>query len=64
MDHYFILLFFGFLAAVIGVSLPGLLNMTAVKVAQERGKKRLFYTLQALYPLFLSKPMLRFSLLN
>ena len=39
MDYYFILLFFGFLAAVIGVSLPGLLNMTAVKVAQERGKQ-------------------------
>lgn len=39
MHHYFILLFFGFLAAAIGVSLPGLLNMTAVKVAQERGKK-------------------------
>lgn len=38
MDHYFILLLIGFLAAVIGVSLPGLLNMTAVKVAQERGR--------------------------
>ncbi|MBB1150663.1 LysE family transporter [Myroides sp. NP-2] len=39
MDHYFILLIIGFLAAVIGVSLPGLLNMTAVKVAQERGRQ-------------------------
>ena len=54
MDHYFILLFLGFLAAVIGVSLPGLLNMTAVKVAQERGKKdSILYIIGALSVIFI-----------
>jgi len=53
MDH-FELLFFGFLAAVIGVSLPGLLNMTAVKVAQERGKKAsILYIAGALSVIFI-----------
>ncbi|WP_413513418.1 amino acid permease [Myroides odoratus] len=54
MVDYFILLFFGFLAAVIGVSLPGLLNMTAVKVAQERGKQAsILYILGALSVIFI-----------
>ncbi len=39
MDYFFILLLYGFLAAVIGVSLPGLLNMTAVKIAHTQGRK-------------------------
>ena len=33
------LLFFGFFAALVGVSLPGLLNMTAVKIANQQGRK-------------------------
>lgn len=33
------ILFFGFFAALLGVSLPGLLNMTAVKIAKEDGSK-------------------------
>lgn len=41
--QYFTLLLFGFLAAVVGVSFPGLLNMTAVKIANEKGKKDVFY---------------------
>lgn len=54
MVDYFILLFFGFLAAVIGVSLPGLLNMTAVKVAQARGKQAsILYILGALSVIFI-----------
>ena len=35
----FTLLFFGFFAALLGVSLPGLLNMTAVKIANQQGRK-------------------------
>lgn len=33
------LLILGFLAAVVGVSLPGLLNMTAVKISKNEGRK-------------------------
>jgi threonine/homoserine/homoserine lactone efflux protein len=52
--QYFTLLFFGFLAAVLGVSLPGLLNMTAVKIAKEKGKKEvLYYVLGALVVIFI-----------
>ncbi len=38
----FTLLILGFLAATLGVSLPGLLNMTAVKIAKEEGGKQAF----------------------
>jgi len=54
MVDYLLVLFFGFLAAVIGVSLPGLLNMTAVKVAQARGKQAsILYILGALSIIFI-----------
>lgn len=39
MGDAFGLLMLGFLAAVIGVSLPGLLNMTAVKIFKNEGQK-------------------------
>lgn len=39
MIEFLELLIFGFLAATIGVSLPGLLNMTAVKISKNEGKK-------------------------
>lgn len=39
MGDAFGLLVLGFLAAVIGVSLPGLLNMTAVKISKNEGQK-------------------------
>lgn len=48
------LLFFGFLAATLGVSLPGLLNMTAVKIAKEEGGRQAFhYILGALAVIFI-----------
>ncbi|MHC5354403.1 amino acid permease [Myroides sp. LJL115] len=47
------LLIFGFIAALLGVSLPGLLNMTAVKIAKEHGGKNVFqYVLGALIVIF------------
>lgn len=39
MGDAFGLLMLGFLAAVVGVSLPGLLNMTAVKIFKNEGRK-------------------------
>ncbi len=54
MDYFFILLLYGFLAAVIGVSLPGLLNMTAVKIAHTQGQKAVVsYLSGALIVIFL-----------
>lgn len=48
------LLFFGFLAATLGVSLPGLLNMTAVKIAKEEGGRNAFsYVLGASTVIFI-----------
>lgn len=48
-----ILLVIGFIAAVLGVSLPGLLNMTAVKINKEKGQKSAFeYVLGALLVIF------------
>jgi len=48
------LLFFGFVAATLGVSLPGLLNMTAVKISKERGKRdAISYILGALTVIFI-----------
>ncbi|WP_010252819.1 amino acid permease [Myroides injenensis] len=50
----FTLLLFGFLAAIIGVSLPGLLNMTAVKVATKDGYVNAFkYTMGAIVVIFI-----------
>lgn len=52
--EYLTLLLFGFLAAVVGVLLPGLLNMTAVKIAKERGgKESVYYTSGALTVIFI-----------
>jgi threonine/homoserine/homoserine lactone efflux protein len=43
----------GFLAAVIGISPPGLINMTAAKVSMTDGKKRgLIFVLGALFVIF------------
>lgn len=39
MIEFLELVVLGFLAAVLGVSLPGLLNMTAVKISKSEGKK-------------------------
>lgn len=50
----FTLLLLGFFAATLGVSLPGLLNMTAVKIAKEEGGKPAFlYVLGALVVIFI-----------
>lgn len=49
----FTLLLLGFFAATLGVSLPGLLNMTAVKIAKEDGGKQAFlYVCGALAVIF------------
>ncbi|MTG98655.1 MULTISPECIES: LysE family translocator [Myroides] len=49
-----ILLLYGFMAAVLGVSLPGLLNMTAVKISQEYGYNDAFkYICGALSVIFI-----------
>lgn len=51
--EYLYFLLFGFVAAVIGVSLPGLLNMTAVKIALKEGKESAYtYMLGALITIF------------
>lgn len=51
---YITLLFFGFLAAVVGVSLPGLLNMNAVKIANEDSYQSAYrYVLGALVVIFI-----------
>ncbi|MEK6450882.1 MULTISPECIES: amino acid permease [Myroides] len=50
----FTLLLLGFFAATLGVSLPGLLNMTAVKIAKEDGGKQAFlYVCGALAVIFI-----------
>lgn len=52
--EYLYFLLFGFIAAVIGVSLPGLLNMTAVKLALKEGKESAYtYVLGALVTIFI-----------
>ncbi|WP_430614295.1 amino acid permease [Flavobacterium sp. JP2137] len=52
--EYLYFLLFGFIAAVIGVSLPGLLNMTAVKIALKEGKESAYsYVLGALFTIFI-----------
>ncbi len=51
--EYLYFLLFGFIAAVIGVSLPGLLNMTAVKIALKEGKESAYtYVVGALVTIF------------
>lgn len=51
---YLALILFGFLAAVIGVSLPGLLNMTAVKLANKDSNRSAYqYVLGALVVIFI-----------
>ncbi len=54
MGDAFGLFIFGFVAAVIGVSLPGLLNMTAVKISKNEDKKSAYsYVLGALTVIFI-----------
>lgn len=49
----FLPFFFGYLAAVVGVIPPGLINMTAAKVSLMEGKKRaMFFVLGALLMIF------------
>lgn len=44
----------GFMAAVVGVSLPGLLNMTAVKISKNNGRKSAYtYVMGALVVIFI-----------